>query len=115
MQALLSALRRGRARKIAQLSTDLASIAGNQSGGYYGYRASKAALNMMTRSLAHELVPDGFTCLTLHPGWVQTDMGGPGAPLPVSESVAGMLRVIDRAGPDDSGKFLTRAGAELPW
>ena len=114
-QALLPALRRGRGRKIAHLSSDLASIGGNQSGGYYGYRSSKAALNMMNRSLAHELRPDGFICLALHPGWLQTDMGGPRAPVPVADGVARVLRVIDTAGPADSGKFVSYSGAELPW
>jgi NAD(P)-dependent dehydrogenase (short-subunit alcohol dehydrogenase family) len=115
VQALLPALKRGRARKIAQLSSDLASITDNHSGGYYGYRSSKAALNMLNRSLAHELRSEGFTCLTMHPGWVQTDMGGPRAPLPVAQSVAGLLRVIDGSGPADSGKFLSHAGIELNW
>lgn len=114
-QALLPALRRGRAKKIAQLSSDLASITDNHSGGYYGYRSSKAALNMLNRSLAHELRPEGFTCLTMHPGWVQTDMGGPRAPLPVAQSVAGLIKVIDASGPADTGKFLSHAGAELNW
>ncbi|HKE14831.1 MAG TPA: SDR family oxidoreductase [Kofleriaceae bacterium] len=114
-QALLPALRRGRARKIAHLSSDLASIGGNLSGGYYGYRSSKAALNMMNRSLAHELRPEGFICLALHPGWLQTDMGGPRAPVPVADGVARVLRVIDSAGPGDSGKFVSYSGAELPW
>ena len=114
-QALLGSLRRGAAKKIAHLSTNLASIADNRSGGHYAYRSSKAALNMMNRSLAHELAAEGFTCLALHPGWVQTDMGGPRAPLPVADSVAGLLGVIDRASPADSGKFLKYDGTEMTW
>jgi NAD(P)-dependent dehydrogenase (short-subunit alcohol dehydrogenase family) len=114
-QALLPALRRGRGRKIVQLSTGMASLADNRTGGGYAYRASKAALNMFNRSLAHELLPDGFTCLAINPGWLQTDMGGPRAPLPVAEGVAGVLRVVDGAGPAESGKFLDYKGAEVPW
>jgi NAD(P)-dependent dehydrogenase (short-subunit alcohol dehydrogenase family) len=115
VQALLPALRRGREKKIVQLSSDLASIGDNRSGGLYAYRASKAALNMFNRTLAHELAPEGFTCLALHPGWLQTDMGGPRAPVPVAEGVARVLGLLDSAGPDDSGKFLNTQGAELAW
>jgi NAD(P)-dependent dehydrogenase (short-subunit alcohol dehydrogenase family) len=115
VQALLPALRRGGAKKIVQLSTRMASLAENQQAGSYAYRASKTALNMMNRSLAHELAGEGFTCLAINPGWVRTDMGGPRAPLPVTESVAGVLRVIDRANPADSGMFLNYQGAEVPW
>ncbi len=114
-QALLPALRRGRGRKIVQLLTGMASLADNRAGGGYAYRASKAALNMFNRSLAHELLPDGFACLAINPGWLQTDMGGPRAPVPVAEGVAGVLRVVDGAGPADSGKFLDYKGAEVPW
>jgi NAD(P)-dependent dehydrogenase (short-subunit alcohol dehydrogenase family) len=114
-QALLPALRRGRTRKIVQLSTGMASLADNRQGGAYAYRASKAALNMFNRSLAHELGPDGFVCLAINPGWLQTDMGGPRAPTPVAEGVAGVLRVVDGAGPGDTGKFLDYKGLEVPW
>jgi NAD(P)-dependent dehydrogenase (short-subunit alcohol dehydrogenase family) len=115
VQALLPAMRRGRAKKIIQLSTAMASIADNHSGGSYAYRSSKAALNMLNRSLAYELLPEGFTCLAMNPGWVQTDMGGPNARLTVAESVTGMLRVIDRTGPGETGKFVSHAGTELAW
>lgn len=115
VQALLPALRRGREKKIVQLSTGMASIAENRQGGTYAYRASKAALNMLNRTLAAELRPEGFTCLALNPGWVQTDMGGPRAPLQVAESVADILRVVDRSGPDHTGTFVDHTGAELPW
>ena len=115
VQALLHALRRGRSRKIVQLSTGMASLADNRQGGGYAYRASKVALNMFNRSLAHELLPDGFACLAVNPGWVQTDMGGARAPLPVADSVSAMLQLIDRAGPGDSGKFLDYTGAEMAW
>jgi NAD(P)-dependent dehydrogenase (short-subunit alcohol dehydrogenase family) len=115
VQALLPALRRGRERKIVQLSSNLASIGDNRSGGYYAYRSSKAALNMLNRSLALELEPERFTCVALHPGWLQTDMGGPNAPTPLADGVARFLRVIDGAGPADSGQFLAHDGRELPW
>jgi NAD(P)-dependent dehydrogenase (short-subunit alcohol dehydrogenase family) len=113
--ALLPALRRGRGRKIAHVTSLMGSIADNTSGGSYAYRISKAALNMATRNLAHELAGDRFAVLALHPGWVKTRMGGSAAPLEASASVEGMLRVIDGAGPDRTGSFLAWDGRELPW
>ncbi|HLL85116.1 MAG TPA: SDR family oxidoreductase [Longimicrobium sp.] len=113
--ALLPAVRRGGGRKIINISTERASLHNNTSGGRYPYRMSKVALNMATRSLAADLRPEGISCLMLHPGWVQTRMGGPDAPVPVSESVSGMLRLIDGLSLDGSGRFLDYQGHEVPW
>lgn len=97
--------------RMAAVTSHMGSIA-DTSGGWIGYRASKAALNAFWASLAHELpVP----LVLLHPGWVQTDMGGPSAPLPVERSVAGMRKVIERLAPRDSGAFLDYEGKRLPW
>ena len=93
----------------------MGSIADNGSGGAWAYRLSKAALNMASRNLPHDLAGDGIPSVVLHPGWVQTDMGGPGAPLPVSEAVASLVRTIDRLTPEESGAFLDRDGRHLPW
>ncbi|MCA9679016.1 MAG: SDR family oxidoreductase [Kofleriaceae bacterium] len=114
-QALLPSLRAGRLRRIAHVSSLMGSVADNTSGGAYGYRASKAALNMFNRSLAHELGRDGFVCVVLNPGWVQTDMGGARAPLPVAQSVADLLARIDGLTAADSGRFFHHDGRELPW
>ncbi len=114
-RALLPNLRSGKLRKIINITTNLSSIAGNTDGGFYGYRESKAALNMFTRSLAAELGPEGFICIVLHPGWVRTDLGGPQAPLEVSDSVQGMRRVIDGLQPPDNGTFRTYAGDVMTW
>ena len=97
------------------MTSDISSIANNTSGGFYGYRESKAALNMLTRSLAAELGPEGFICIALHPGWVQTDMGGSKAPITVQESVHGILKVVAGLSPDDNGTFLTYAGERIAW
>jgi len=113
--ALLPHLRAGGLKKIVNVTTNLSSIAGNREGGFYGYRESKAALNMFTKSLAAELGPEGFTCIVLHPGWVRTDMGGPNAPLDVQESVRGMRSVIDGLSAGDNGSFRTWAGDEMAW
>ncbi len=113
-RALLGNLERGHGRKVAAITSGLASIS-QSNGGWYGYRASKAALNMFVRTLAAELAPKKFTCVLLSPGWVQTEMGGPGATLSPEKSVRGMLGVIDRMTPGESGRFLDYRGRELPW
>lgn len=114
-RAVLRNLRAGKRRIIINMSSSLGSIANNREGGWYGYRASKCALNMLTVTMAHELRPQGFTCVAMHPGWVRTDMGGQQAPLSVEESVAGMLRVIAGLGVNDSGRFLDYEGRDIPW
>ncbi|HEY8206180.1 MAG TPA: SDR family oxidoreductase [Myxococcaceae bacterium] len=115
-RVLFSALCEGRGRKIAHISSSMGSIGDNASGGYYAYRMSKAALNMFSVTLAEEVRKHGLISVVLNPGWVQTDMGGAGAPVPVRDSAAGLLQLIDRLTPADSGKFLDyRAGEEIPW
>jgi NAD(P)-dependent dehydrogenase (short-subunit alcohol dehydrogenase family) len=114
-RAFLPLLRRGAGPKVLQLSTLMGSIADNSSGGAYAYRMSKAALNMATRNLGHELGREGITCLAIHPGWVQTDMGGSRAPLPVRDAVAAMLAAIDGVGVERNGAFVDREGKPLPW
>ena len=115
-KALFNALRDGQGRKIAHITSGMASIGENTSGGYYAYRMSKAALNMFSVTLAEEVRKHGLISVVINPGWAQTDMGGSGAPVPVRDSVAGILRVIDRLTPAHSGKFFDyREGAEIPW
>jgi NAD(P)-dependent dehydrogenase (short-subunit alcohol dehydrogenase family) len=114
-QALLPNLRAGRMKKIVNTTSVLGSIAENTRGGFYGYRESKAALNMFTRSLAAELSSEGFTCIVMHPGWVQTDMGGPNAPVPVQESASGIRAVVTSISSADSGTFWTHSGEIMAW
>ncbi len=111
----LPLLEKGKHPRVVNITSQLGSLTLKQSGGWYSYCASKAALNMLTRTLAFDLRPKGITTVMLHPGWVKTDMGGPQAPLTPSESVAGMLKVIDRLNLNDAGKFLTWEGKEHPW
>jgi NAD(P)-dependent dehydrogenase (short-subunit alcohol dehydrogenase family) len=113
--ALLPQLRRGAAKKLVHVTSGMGSIGDNTSGGYYAYRMSKAALNMMSRSLAVDLKPEGITSVVINPGWVQTDMGGKSAPTPVADSVRGILREIDRATLADSGEFLNWKGNRYAW
>ena len=106
---------RGGGRVIAAITSGLGSIGDNASGGWLAYRTSKAALNMAFRTLAHELSADGISLLLLAPGWVRTDMGGPGGNLAPDESVRRMRTILDGAGPDKAGRFLNHTGGELPW
>lgn len=114
-QALLPNLRLGSRKVVATISSRLASIELNTSGGYYGYRESKTAVNQFTRTLAAELTSTGFTCVALSPGWVRTDMGGSGAPLSPEESAAGLLSVIEGLTTAKSGTFMSYDGTSLPW
>lgn len=110
--ALLAASKRPR---IVNISSAMGSLAKKDYGRHYSYASSKAALNMITRAEACDLREDGIIVVSLHPGWVQTDLGGPQATLSPRESVEGMIRVIDGLKPEDSGRFLTWSGEEHPW
>ncbi|HET8946566.1 MAG TPA: SDR family oxidoreductase [Candidatus Polarisedimenticolia bacterium] len=114
-QALLPNLRAGKGRMIVGISSGLGSIAENREGGFYGYRESKAALDMFLRGLAAELKDEGFTCVAIIPGWVKTDMGGPNAPLTPEESVTGMRKVLDGLKPENTGQFWSYKGTQVPW
>ena len=115
-RALLPNLRAaGTPRRIVSLSSGLGSISQNDNGGWYGYRAAKAALDQYTRTMAAELGPERFICIVISPGWVRTDMGGEGATTSAADSVRGMLKVIDGLTPRDNGKFLSHTGREVPW
>jgi len=100
---------------LAFMSSLMGSISDNGSGGSYLYRSSKAALNAIVKSLSIDLKDRGVKTVVLHPGWVRTEMGGENAPLLPPESIAGMRRVLDGLEAKDSGRFLSYAGAELPW
>ena len=114
-ECFLPHLEAGKMKMIASLTSRMGSIAENDAGGVYIYRASKAALNAAARSLALDLAPRGITVIVFHPGWVKTDMGGPRALIDAETSVAGMRAVIEGAGPKDSGRFFNYDGAEVPW
>lgn len=101
--------------KIANLSSILASLAVTDAFSTPSYRISKAAQNMATRLMAAALADRRITVLALHPGWVQTEMGGDGASVPAAESALGLLGVIDAATLQDSGRFLDWQGREIAW
>lgn len=112
-EALAPALSDG--ATVANLSSTLGSIASTSRFGTPSYNISKAAQNMATVLLAHALRDRGIRVVALHPGWVQTDMGGDGAQIAATASVAGLLRVIDDLTLDDSGRFLDWQGQSQPW
>jgi NAD(P)-dependent dehydrogenase (short-subunit alcohol dehydrogenase family) len=93
----------------------MASIDDCSSGRSYAYRASKTALNMFTVAMKNELQADGISVVLLHPGWVETDMGGPHALVQPQESVAGMLDRLDEQTLELSGRFVQYDGVVLPW
>ena len=101
--------------KLVAITSQMGSIADNHSGGWLAYRASKAALNAAWRTLAIDMAAQPVAIAMLHPGWVQTDMGGGGAPLQPAESVTALRRVIDGLTPGDKGVFLNHRGETLPW
>ena len=113
-EAFVDHVGRSTDRKLVAISSALGSIARND-GARYAYRASKAALNMEWKSLARDTSGNGLICVVLHPGWVQTDMGGSGATLTISQSVPAMVNVIDALKSSDSGRFFNYDGSEIPW
>lgn len=100
-------------RRIAVVSSRMGAIGTNLTGGHYGYRASKAGLNAIVRSLALDLAGRGVRVVALHPGWART--AEPDAPVAVEDSVAGMRKIIGRLGAHDTGQFYNYDGAPLAW
>ena len=113
-QALLPNLRAGKQKKIINITSQLGSIQDN-SGGYYPYRASKAALNQLTKTMSLELEKENFICIVMHPGWVKTDMGGPMAPITPKQAVQAMLTIIDGLDKSSNGRYLDLHGNSIPW
>ena len=105
----------GGQKKMVAITSRMGSIGDNSAGGYAVYRSSKAALNAAWTSLALDWRADGLTLAMLHPGWVQTDMGGANAAVTPQESVAGLRKVIASLTPNRSGVFKAFDGADIPW
>ncbi len=114
-QALVDNVAASRQRLIANISSRMGSIGENTSGGFYIYRSAKAGLNAVIKSLAIDLAPRGITTVALHPGWVQTEMGGPGAQITPAQSVTALRGVLARLTPAQSGTFLDMDGSTIPW
>jgi NAD(P)-dependent dehydrogenase (short-subunit alcohol dehydrogenase family) len=115
VDALIDSVAASDRRQIVMMSSRMGSIGENSGGGEVVYRSSKAALNAVTRSLSIDLRTRGVTVVAVHPGWVQTDMGGPGATLTPEQSVAGLKQVVEGLTPEKSGRFFNYDGAEIAW
>jgi len=106
---------RGTQKTIVTITSKMGSIADNSGGGSYLYRSSKAAVNMVVKSLSIDLKPLGIIAVVFHPGWVKTGMGGPNAMITPEQSVSGMRKLIAGLSPADSGKFFGYDGKPIPW
>ena len=100
---------------VLMITSLMGSIGDCASGRSYAYRASKTALNMFTTAMKNELREKEVSLLLIHPGWVETDMGGPNAPIQAKESVSGIMARIDEQTLDMTGRFVDYAGNILPW
>ncbi|MGB1251037.1 MAG: SDR family oxidoreductase [Candidatus Promineifilaceae bacterium] len=116
-QACVDLLGNGTNPRLVNISSQLGSITALENGnwGEYSYNASKAALNVFVRMMANELKPKGITVVTMHPGWVQTDMGGPNAAITPVESAAGIINVINGLTIQDTNQFIVYNGERHPW
>ena len=114
-EAFIDHVARSERKLIVTLTSGMGSLADNTSGGSIAYRSSKAAVNMVMRSLAIDLAPRVITCVVVNPGWVRTDMGGPHATLTPAESVTRLRRLIETLGPAQSGRFFNYDGREYAW
>jgi len=114
-QAFHDNLRRSDAKKLVTITSGLGSIANSGGGGWYGYRASKAAVNMVMHGLARDWAKDGILVGIFAPGWVRTDMGGHSAPLSPEQSVRDLRQRIDELSTKTSGKYLDHTGEQIPW
>jgi NAD(P)-dependent dehydrogenase (short-subunit alcohol dehydrogenase family) len=114
-RAFADIVARAERKLVVTISSGMGSLADNTSGGSIAYRSSKAAVNMVMRTLAIDLAPRGISCVLISPGWVRTDMGGEGATLILSESVMALRRLIETLGPAESGKCFHYDGREHAW
>ncbi|HVY12786.1 MAG TPA: SDR family oxidoreductase, partial [Alphaproteobacteria bacterium] len=116
-QAFLPQLQKGKNPRAVFITSKMGSITEMKNSGMVStaYQSSKAALNMAGVCLATELKPKGVAVILLHPGWVQTDMGGSEAPLQPEEAVSGMRQVIDKSTLRDTASFRDYQGKALPW
>jgi NAD(P)-dependent dehydrogenase (short-subunit alcohol dehydrogenase family) len=102
-------------KKLVTLSSKMGSMSDNTSGGSYIYRSTKTAVNMVMKSLSIDLQPACIAVVTLHPGWVLTDMGGSNALINTQTSVTGLRKVIANLNLSNTGKFIAYDGKEISW
>lgn len=114
-EAFSAQISRSRLKTIVTITSMMGSIEDNRGGGSYIYRSSKAAVNMVMKTLAIDLKPLGIMSAVFHPGWVKTDMGGPNAMITTEQSVSGIRRLIGKLSIAESGKFFAYNGQMIPW
>ena len=114
-EAFVQHISRSQLKKIATLTSKMGSLDDNTSGESYSYRSSKTAVNMVMKSLSIDLKPYGISVVTLHPGWVQTDMGGSNALVSAQTSVTGLRKVIDGLSLATTGRFIAYDGKAINW
>lgn len=114
-EAFVQQITRSQLKKIATITSKMGSIDDNTSGASYSYRSSKCAVNMVMKSLSIDLKPYGISTITLHPGWVQTDMGGPNGLINVQTSVTGLRKQIADLNLGNTGNFIAYDGKAINW
>ena len=115
VQAFVEQVAASQQKLVAVISSKVGSIADNSSGGSYIYRSSKTAVNQVVKSLSIDLAGRDIAVISLHPGWVQTEMGGPNAEIGTDESVSGLKSILQSAGSAQSGQFIEFNGNSIPW
>lgn len=114
-EAFVQQITRSQLKKIATITSKMGSIDDNTSGESYSYRSSKCAVNMVMKSLSIDLRPYGISTITLHPGWVQTDMGGANGLINAQTSVTGLREQIAELNLGNTGKFMAYDGKAINW
>lgn len=112
---LQASAEKGHKTFVANISSKVGSIADNTSGQMYAYRTSKAALNQVSKSISIQLKGDRIIVASIHPGWVQTDMGGPNAPITAETSVENMINTFDEITFEQAGLLLSYDGTVIPY
>jgi NAD(P)-dependent dehydrogenase (short-subunit alcohol dehydrogenase family) len=115
VQAFVDQVAASQQKLVAVISSKMGSIADNGSGGSYIYRSSKTMVNLIVKNLSIDLAGRGISAITLHPGWVKTDMGGVNAEVGTDQSAAGLKSILQSAGPAQNGQFLEFNGDPIAW
>jgi NAD(P)-dependent dehydrogenase (short-subunit alcohol dehydrogenase family) len=114
-QAFLPLLKKSSNPRVVNMTSGLASLSNKSEGHFYAYGVAKAGLNMLTRTMSFDLSKEKVTCVCLDPGWVKTDMGGPGAPLTPEESAGAIVKTLKKLTLKDTGRHLYNDGSDIKW
>ena len=115
VQSFVDQVAASQQKLVAVVSSKMGSIGDNGSGGKYIYRSAKTTVNQVVKSLSIDLAGRGISAITLHPGWVQTDMGGANAEIGTDKCASGLKAILQTAGPAQSGQFIEFNGDSIPW